>query len=164
MNALLGERNRGFHIMMSVLENGRVGIGALAVGISQAGLEASLEYARKRRQFGRPSSKIRACNGCSPIWQRILPQRALVEKAALLIDRNLPTAAAASIAKCFASDMAVAQTANSVQIFGGSGYIQGFEVERLYRHAKITQIYEGTNQIQRNIIARELIKNGASVG
>jgi alkylation response protein AidB-like acyl-CoA dehydrogenase len=77
-----------------------------------------------------------------------------------LIDHGAPATSAASIAKCFASDMAVAQTANAVQIFGGSGYIQGFEVERLYRDAKITQIYEGTNQIQRTIIARELIKNG----
>jgi alkylation response protein AidB-like acyl-CoA dehydrogenase len=78
-----------------------------------------------------------------------------------MIDRGIPATAAASMAKCFASDVAVAQTANAVQIFGGSGYIQGFEVERLYRDAKITQIYEGTNQIQRTIIARELMKNGA---
>jgi alkylation response protein AidB-like acyl-CoA dehydrogenase len=165
MNALLGERNRGFHIMMSVLEKGRVGIGALAVGIAQAGLEASLEYARERRQFGRPILENQGLQWMlADMAKDIAAARALVEKAALLIDRNLPAAAAASIAKCFASDMAVAQTANAVQIFGGSGYIQGFEVERLYRDAKITQIYEGTNQIQRNIIARELIKNGASVG
>jgi len=78
-----------------------------------------------------------------------------------MIDRGIPATAAASMAKCFASDMAVAQTANAVQIFGGSGCIQGFEVERLYRDAKITQIYEGTNQIQRTIIARELMKSGA---
>lgn len=165
MNALLGERNRGFHIMMSVLEKGRVGIGALAVGIAQAGLEASLEYARERRQFGRPIFENQGLQWMlADMAKDIAAARALVERAALLIDRNLPAAAAASIAKCFASDMAVAQTANAVQIFGGSGYIQGFEVERLYRDAKITQIYEGTNQIQRNIIARELIKNGASVG
>jgi alkylation response protein AidB-like acyl-CoA dehydrogenase len=151
--------------MMSVLEKGRVGIGALAVGIAQAGLEASLEYARERRQFGRPILENQGLQWMlADMAKDIAAARALVEKAALLIDRNLPAAAAASIAKCFASDMAVAQTANAVQIFGGSGYIQGFEVERLYRDAKITQIYEGTNQIQRNIIARELIKNGASVG
>jgi alkylation response protein AidB-like acyl-CoA dehydrogenase len=120
--------------MMSVLEKGRVGIGALAVGIAQAGLEASLEYARERRQFGRPILENQGLQWMlADMAKDIAAARALVEKAALLIDRNLPAAAAASIAKCFASDMAVAQTANAVQIFGGSGYIQGFEVERLYR-------------------------------
>ena len=79
-----------------------------------------------------------------------------------MLDNDEPAAAACSMAKCFASDIAVAHTANAVQIFGGSGYIRGFEVERLYRDAKITQIYEGTNQIQRTIIARDLIKNGAA--
>ena len=93
--------------------------------------------------------------------KEIAAARALVERAALLIDRDKPATSAASMAKCFASDMAVAQTANAVQVFGGSGYIRGVEVERLYRDAKITQIYEGTNQIQRTIIARELIRNGA---
>ncbi len=80
--------------------------------------------------------------------------------AAVAMDRGEPATIHCSIAKCFASDMAVAQTASAVQVFGGSGYIRGFEVERLYRDAKITQIYEGTNQIQRTIIARELIANG----
>jgi alkylation response protein AidB-like acyl-CoA dehydrogenase len=165
MNALLGERNRGFYIMMSVLEKGRVGIGALAVGIAQAGLEASLEYTRERRQFGRPILENQGLQWMlADMAKDIAAARALVERAALLIDRNLPATASASIAKCFASDVAVAQTANAVQIFGGAGYMRGFEVERLYRDAKITQIYEGTNQIQRTIIARELIKNGASVG
>ena len=90
----------------------------------------------------------------------IKASRALVRDAALRLDNNLPAASASSMAKYFASDTAVKQTANAVQIFGGSGYIRGFEVERLYRDAKITQIYEGTNQIQRTIIAKELIKNG----
>ncbi len=88
----------------------------------------------------------------------IAAARALVHRAALLMDHGLPCALNCSIAKCFASDIAVAQTANAVQIFGSSGYIRGFEVERLYRDAKITQIYEGANQIQRAIIARELLK------
>ena len=91
----------------------------------------------------------------------IAAARALVQQAALLIDNEQPASAASSIAKCFASDIAVAHTANAVQFFGGSGYIRGFEVERLYRDAKITQIYEGTNQIQRSIIARELMKTSS---
>nr|WP_293795909.1 acyl-CoA dehydrogenase family protein [uncultured Bosea sp.] len=160
--ALLGPKGRGFHIMMSVLEKGRVGIASLAVGIAQAGLEAALGYARDRRQFGKPILDNQGLQWLlADMAKDIAAARALVERAALLIDHEKPATSASSMAKCFASDMAVAQTANAVQVFGGSGYIRGFEVERLYRDAKITQIYEGTNQIQRTIIARELIKNGA---
>lgn len=157
--ALLGPKGRGFHIMMSVLEKGRVGIASLATGIAQAGLEAALAYARDRRQFGKPILDNQGLQWMlADMAKDIAAARALVERAALLIDHGKPATSASSMAKCFASDMAVAQTANAVQIFGGSGYIRGFEVERLYRDAKITQIYEGTNQIQRTIIARELIK------
>jgi alkylation response protein AidB-like acyl-CoA dehydrogenase len=159
--ALLGPKGRGFHIMMSALEKGRVGIAALAVGIAQAGLEAALGYARDRRQFGKPILDNQGLQWLlADMAKDIAAARALVERAASLIDHEKPATAASSMAKCFASDMAVVQTANAVQVFGGSGYIRGFEVERLYRDAKITQIYEGTNQIQRTIIARELIKNG----
>ncbi|MCT4471246.1 acyl-CoA dehydrogenase family protein [Bosea spartocytisi] len=160
--ALLGPKGRGFHIMMSVLEKGRVGIASLAVGIAQAGLEAALAYARDRRQFGKPILDNQGLQWLlADMAKDIAAARALVERAALLIDHDKPATSASSMAKCFASDMAVAQTANAVQVFGGSGYIRGFEVERLYRDAKITQIYEGTNQIQRTIIAKELIRNGA---
>jgi alkylation response protein AidB-like acyl-CoA dehydrogenase len=89
--------------------------------------------------------------------------RLLVQSAAYKIDIGADATKACSMAKCFAGDMAVARSADAVQVFGGSGYIRGFEVERLYRDAKITQIYEGTNQIQRMIIARELLSKGASV-
>nr|WP_320109581.1 acyl-CoA dehydrogenase family protein [Bosea sp. NBC_00550] len=157
--AMLGPKGRGFHIMMSVLEKGRVGIAALATGIAQAGLKAALGYARDRRQFGKPILDNQGLQWMlADMAKDIAAARALTERAALLIDHGKPATSASSMAKCFASDMAVAQTANAVQIFGGSGYIRGFEVERLYRDAKITQIYEGTNQIQRTIIAKELIK------
>ena len=160
-NALLGEVNRGFYIMMGVLEKGRVGIGSLAVGIAQAGLEAALEYAKVRKQFGQPIAENQGLQWMlADMAKEITAARALVQQAALKLDHGAPATAACSMAKCFASDTAVAQTANAVQIFGGSGYIRGFEVERLYRDAKITQIYEGTNQIQRTIIARDLLKNG----
>ena len=163
-DALLGEEGRGFHIMMSVLEKGRVGIAALAVGIAQAGLEAALDYAQTRRQFGRPVIDNQGLQWLlADMAKDITAARALVHRAAIMLDRGEPANAACSMAKCFASDMAVAQTANAVQVFGGSGYIRGFEVERLYRDAKITQIYEGTNQIQRTVIARELIKSGARI-
>jgi alkylation response protein AidB-like acyl-CoA dehydrogenase len=161
-DALLGQKGRGFHVMMNLLEKGRVGIGSLAVGVAQAGLDAALAYARERRQFGRPIWENQGLQWMlADMAKDIAAARALVEHAALLMDNGASATMASSIAKCFASDMAVAQTANAVQIFGGSGYILGFEVERLYRDAKITQIYEGTNQIQRTIIAKELIKNGA---
>lgn len=161
--ALLGSEGRGFHMMMSVLEKGRIGIAALAVGIAQAGLEAALDYAQTRRQFGKPIADNQGLQWMlADMAKDVAAARALVHHAAVLLDNDEPANAACSIAKCFAGDMAVAQTANAVQIFGGSGYIRGFEVERLYRDAKITQIYEGTNQIQRTIIARELLKNGAA--
>jgi alkylation response protein AidB-like acyl-CoA dehydrogenase len=158
-DALLGELNRGFHIMMSVLDKGRIGIASLAVGIAEAGLAAALDYAKTRRQFGKPIADNQGLQWMlADMAKDITAARALVQRAALLMDNGLAATMDCSIAKCFATDVAVAQTANAVQIFGGSGYIRGFEVERLYRDAKITQIYEGTNQIQRTIIARELLK------
>jgi alkylation response protein AidB-like acyl-CoA dehydrogenase len=157
--ALLGELHRGFYYIMSVLEKGRVGIGALAVGIAQAGLEAALEYAKTRKQFGSPVANFQGIQWLlAQMAMEIAAARGLVHRAALLLDNDKPATEASSMAKCYASDMAVRQTAEAVQIFGGSGYIKGYEVERLYRDAKITQIYEGTNQIQRTIIARQLLK------
>ena len=157
--AQLGPLNRGFHIMMGVLDKGRIGIGALAVGIAQAGLDAALDYARTRRQFGRAIADNQGLQWILADMQKdIAAARGLVHRAAMVMDAGLPATMDCSIAKCFAADAAVQHTATAVQIFGGSGYIRGFEVERLYRDAKITQIYEGTNQIQRSIIARELLK------
>ena len=156
--ALLGEPGRGFQIMMSVLDKGRVGIAALAIGIAQAGLEAALDYARTRRQFNRAIAEFQGVQWMlADMATDIAAARLLVHDAAERLDRGERASMACSMAKCFASDMAVRHSANAVQIFGGSGYIQGFEVERLYRDAKITQIYEGTNQVQRNIVFRELI-------
>lgn len=160
--ALLGDEGRGFHMMMSVLDKGRVGIAALAVGIGQAGLEAAVEYAQQRKQFKKAIAEFQGVQWLlADMAKDIEAARLLVHSAASKIDAGEDATRACSMAKCFAGDMAVARTADAVQVFGGSGYIRGFEVERLYRDAKITQIYEGTNQIQRMIIARELIKNGA---
>ena len=161
-DALLGEEGRGFHIMMSVLDKGRVGIAALAIGIAQAGMEAALGYARQRRQFGRAIVENQGLQWMlADMAKDIQAARLLTWDAAGKLDRGEAATMACSMAKCMAGDVAVAQTANAVQIFGGSGYIKGFEVERLYRDAKICQIYEGTNQIQRLVIARELLKHGA---
>ncbi|PWJ20881.1 acyl-CoA dehydrogenase family protein [Jannaschia seohaensis] len=161
-DALLGDEGRGFHMMMSVLDKGRVGIAALAVGIGQAGLEAAVDYAAQRKQFKRPIAEFQGVQWLlADMAVDVEAARLLVHSAATKIDRGEDATRACSMAKRFAGDMAVARSADAVQVFGGSGYIRGFEVERLYRDAKITQIYEGTNQIQRMIIARELIKNGA---
>lgn len=163
-DALLGQEGRGFHIMMSVLDKGRVGIASLAVGIAQAGLEASLDYAKTRRQFGSHLAEFQGIQWMLADMARdIQAARLLVRDAAERLDAGERASIACSMAKCFAGDTAVKHSANAVQIFGGSGYIRGFEVERLYRDAKITQIYEGTNQIQRTIIARDLIANGATL-
>ena len=160
-DALLGPEGRGFQIMMSALDKGRVGIAALAVGIAQAGLEAALDYAMTRKQFGQRIADFQGLQWMlADMVKEITAARLLVHHAAVALDAGHSATISCSMAKCFAADMAVAQTANAVQIFGGSGYIRGFEVERLYRDAKITQIYEGTNQIQRSIIARELLAHG----
>lgn len=162
-DALLGVEGRGFHMMMSVLDKGRVGIGALAVGIGQAGLEAAVDYAAQRKQFKKPIAEFQGVQWLlADIAKDVEAARLLVLSAAAKIDAGEDATKACSMAKCFAGDMAVARSADAVQVFGGSGYIRGFEVERLYRDAKITQIYEGTNQIQRMIIARELLAKGAA--
>ncbi|MEZ5823726.1 MAG: acyl-CoA dehydrogenase family protein [Geminicoccaceae bacterium] len=160
-DSLLGEEGRGFHMMMSVLDKGRVGIAALAVGIGQAGLEAAVDYAAQRLQFDRAIAEFQGVQWLlADMAKDIEAARLLVYSAASKLDAGEDATMACSMAKCFAGDMAVARTADAVQVFGGSGYIRGFEVERLYRDAKICQIYEGTNQIQRMIIARELLKRG----
>ena len=159
-DAMLGEEGRGFHIMMSVLEKGRIGIGALSVGILQAALEASIEQAKLRHQFGHAIAEFQAIQFMlADMAKDTEASRLLVRSAAMKMDAEMDAGMASSMGKCFAADAAVTHTSNAIQIFGGSGYIRGYEVERLYRDAKITQIYEGTNQIQRVIIARKLLQD-----
>ena len=132
------------------------------MGIAQAGLEAAVDYAGTRKQFGKQIAEFQGVQWLlADMAKDIEAARLLVHSAAVKIDRGQDATKTCSMAKCFAGDMAVARTADAVQVFGGSGYIRGFEVERLYRDAKICQIYEGTNQIQRMIIARELMRKGA---
>jgi alkylation response protein AidB-like acyl-CoA dehydrogenase len=158
-SALLGERGRGFHTMMSVLDKGRVGIAALAVGILQAALDASVTQAKQREQFGQPIASFQAVQWMiADMAKDLHAARLMVLDAAARLDRGERATAECAMAKCFAADAAVTHTANAVQVHGGMGYIRGIEVERLYRDAKITQIYEGTNQIQRMIIARQLLQ------
>ena len=156
--ALLGPLNRGFHMMMSVLDKGRVGIAALAVGILQGALEASVAQAKERKQFGQAIAEFQAVQWMlADMAKDLHAARLMTHDAAAKLDRGERATTECSMAKCFAADAAVLHTANAVQIHGGMGYIRGMEVERLYRDAKITQIYEGTNQIQRMLIARALL-------
>ncbi|MFC3123712.1 acyl-CoA dehydrogenase family protein [Pseudoroseomonas globiformis] len=156
--ALLGQEGRGFHMMMSVLDKGRIGIAALALGILQAALEDSIDYAKQRKQFGQAIAEFQAVQWMIADMARDAhAARLMVHHAAQRLDAGERATVEASMAKSFASDAAVARTADAVQIHGGSGYIRGVRVERLYRDAKITQIYEGTNQIQRMIVARSLL-------
>ncbi len=157
-DAMLGQEGRGFHMMMSVLDKGRIGIAALALGILQAALDDSIDYAKQRRQFGQAIAEFQAVQWMiADMAKDAHAARLMVHHAAQILDSGARATLEASMAKCFASDAAVARTADAVQIHGGSGYIRGVRVERLFRDAKITQIYEGTNQIQRMIMARSLL-------
>jgi alkylation response protein AidB-like acyl-CoA dehydrogenase len=161
-DAMLGPPGRGFQMMMSVLDKGRVGIAALAVGILQAALDASVAYAKQRRQFGKPIGAFQGVQWMiADMAKDTHAARLMVHAAAAKMDSGQRASLECSMAKCFASDAAVLHTANAVQVHGGSGYIRGIEVERLMRDAKITQIYEGTNQIQRMIMARHLLGEAA---
>src|SRR5690606_23615651 len=129
-DALLGVENRGFHQMMGILEKGRIGIASLALGILRAALEASVEQAKIRRQFGQRIADFQAIQFMlADMANDYRAARALTHEAARALDRGARGTMECSMAKCFASDAAVARTADAVQIFGGSGYIRGFEVE-----------------------------------
>jgi alkylation response protein AidB-like acyl-CoA dehydrogenase len=160
--APLGPAGRGFHLMMGVLDKGRIGIAALAVGILQAALECAVAYARERKQFGKPIAAFQGVQWMiADMAKDAHAARLMVHAAAARFDAGEKATLECSMAKCFASDAAVLHAANAVQVHGGSGYIRGVEVERLMRDAKITQIYEGTNQIQRMIMARQLLGDAA---
>jgi len=156
---LLGVENEGFKVAMSLLDGGRIGIGAQGLGIAQAAFDAALAYAKERVQFGRPIAENQAIQFMlADMATRIDAARALVYRAARRRDMGLPYTKEASMAKMFATDTAMQVTTDAVQIFGGYGYCRDYPVERYMRDAKITQIYEGTNQIQRLVIAKQLLK------
>ncbi|MNR91757.1 Acyl-CoA dehydrogenase [compost metagenome] len=157
-NLLGGEEGIGFKIAMSALDGGRISVGAAAVGVAQAALDHSIAYAKEREQFGKPIGHFQGIQFMlADMAADIEASRLLVYQAADLMDRGLPSTSKAAIAKRFATDACMRVTTDAVQIFGGYGYLKDFPVERLMRQAKILQIVEGTNQIQRVIIARELL-------
>ena len=155
---LLHGENRGFRVAMATLDGGRIGIGAQALGIAQAAFDAAREYAVERRQFGRRIGDFQAIQWkLADMATEIDAARLLVYRAAWLKERGEPHGAAGAKAKLFASEMARRQTAEAIQIFGGYGYTKEFPVERHYRDARITEIYEGTSEIQRLVIARSVL-------
>lgn len=154
---LLGPRGKGLAIALSNLEGGRIGIAAQSVGIARAAFEAALTYARERTQFGVPLTEHQSvANMLADMHTRINAARLLILHAARLRTEGVPCLSEASQAKLFASEIAEQVCSHAVQIHGGYGYLEDYPVERLYRDARITQIYEGTSEIQRLLIAREL--------
>jgi len=160
---LLGREGTGFMVAMKTLDKTRPGIGAQAVGIAQGALEEAVKYARERVQFGQPISSFQAIQHMlADMATQVEAARALVYATARMIDGGAKSFAKESaMAKVFASDVAMRVTTDAVQVFGGYGYMKEYPVEKMMRDAKITQIYEGTNQIQRNVIALQLVKEFA---
>jgi len=156
---MLGELGKGFYIAMNTLNMGRIGIGAQALGIAQASVDKSIDYMKQREAFGKKIAEFQGLQfTLSEIVTQLEAARFLVYDAAMRADNNLPLIKEASMAKYYSSKVAMDASRFAVQVHGGYGFIEDFDVERYYRDAKITEIYEGTSEIQKLVIARELLK------
>ncbi|MDR3561022.1 MAG: acyl-CoA dehydrogenase [Negativicutes bacterium] len=156
---LLGKEGEGFKIAMNTLDGGRIGIAAQALGLAGAALDAAVKYSKERVQFGKPISANQAVGFMlADMATRLDAARLLTYRAAYLKQAGLPYSKEAAMAKLYASDAAMAITTDAVQVFGGYGYSREYPVERLMRDAKITQIYEGTNQVQRMVISGAVLR------
>lgn len=157
---MLGREGEGFKIAMETLDGGRIGIGTQAVGIARACLEASVAYANDREQFGKKISEFQAIQWkIADMATAIDAARLMIYRAARLRDRGEPHSREAAMAKLFASETANRASREAIQIHGGAGFLKDFPVERFYRDARITEIYEGTSEIQRIVISRFLLKS-----
>jgi alkylation response protein AidB-like acyl-CoA dehydrogenase len=156
----LGAEGEGFRLALRALDGSRPAVGAQAVGIAQAALDAAVAYAKTRQQFGQAIAAFQGVQFMlADMAMHVHGARLMVHHAAALLDQGAPRGALeASLAKCFAADAAMKVATDAVQVFGGYGYTREYPVERFMRDAKITQIYEGTNQIQRVVVARELLR------
>jgi butyryl-CoA dehydrogenase len=156
--ALLGSEGQGFKIAMETLNGGRIGIAAQALGIAEGAFERALAYSKERKQFGHPLSELQTIQfKLADMYTRIETSRLLVYRSAWLKDNKRPFAAESAMSKLHASETATYVTKEAIQIHGGYGYVSEYEVERMYRDAKITEIYEGTSEVQRLIISRALL-------
>jgi len=156
---ILGLENQGFKVAMTTLDGGRIGIASQAVGIAQAAYEAARDYSKDRVQFGRPISTLQAIQWMlADMATEIEAARLLVWQAAWRKDRQLPFSKYSAMAKLFAAETAMRVTTKAIQVHGGYGYVKEYPVERHFRDAKITEIYEGTSEIQRLVIANHILK------
>lgn len=156
----LGEEGQGFKIALSTLNGGRINIGAIAVGVAQAAFDVARSYALERKQFGKAIAAFQAIQFIlADMAMKIEAARLLVYEAAYKLDSGQDANMYTSMAKCFATDTAMEVTTNAVQVLGGAGYVRDYPVERYMRDVKVAQIFEGTNQIQRIVIARALLGN-----
>jgi alkylation response protein AidB-like acyl-CoA dehydrogenase len=161
----LGEEGQGFKIAMQQLDGGRIGVGAQALGIAEAALERSVRYAKERTAFGKPIADFQAIEWMlADMKVRLEAARLLVYHAAWLRLAGHPFSRAASMAKLYASEAATFVTHRAIQIHGGYGYTEDYQVERYYRDARVTEIYEGTSEIQRLVIARNWLKENGFEG
>ncbi len=161
---MLGAEGDGFKIAMSMLDAGRIGVAAQALGVMTAAFEESVKYAQQRKAFGAPIAKIQAIQfKLAEMERRVQCSRLLLHKAAWLRDAGQPYTRAASMAKLYASEAATWVTHQAIQVHGGYGYVKEYAVERYYRDARVMEIYEGTSEIQRLVIARSLLKDGVAV-
>jgi butyryl-CoA dehydrogenase len=159
--ALLGSEGQGFKIAMETLNGGRIGVAAQALGIAEGAFERALAYSKVRKQFGSPISEFQAIQfKLADMYARIETSKLLTYRAAWLKGNKKPYATDSALCKLHASETATYVTKEAVQIHGGYGYITEYEVERMYRDAKITEIYEGTSEVQRLVIARALLAGG----
>ena len=155
---LLGERGNGFRIALATLDGGRIGIAAQALGIARASMEDAIAYAKERHQFGRPIAAFQANQWkIADMATRIQAARLLTYRAAWVRDHGRRHTREAAMAKLYASETAMWSATQAVQMYGGYGYVQDYPVERHFRDAKITEIYEGTSEVQRLVIARQLL-------
>lgn len=156
---LLGKEGKGFSIAMKTLDGGRIGIASQALGIAQGAMDETVKYTKERKQFGKPLCKFQNMQfQLADMQTRIEASRLLVRKAAWKKDGKIPYSADAAMAKLFAAETAMEMTTKAVQYHGGYGYTREYPVERMMRDAKITEIYEGTSEVQRMVIAGQLFK------
>ena len=154
----VGREGEGFRIAMNTLDSARPFVGAVSVGIAQAALDCAVKYAKERRQFGQPIASFQMVQGMlADMAMKVETARLMVQKACWMRDQGMEFSKEAAMAKCYAADTAMQVTTDAVQVMGGYGYTKEYPVEKMMRDAKIMQIYEGTNQIQRLVIAKKLL-------
>lgn len=154
----VGREGEGFRIAMNTLDSARPFVGAVSVGIAQAALDYAVKYAKERRQFGQPIASFQMVQGMlADMAMKVETARLMVQKACWMRDQGMEFSKEAAMAKCYAADTAMQVTTDAVQVMGGYGYTKEYSVEKMMRDAKIMQIYEGTNQIQRLVIANKLL-------